>query len=73
MKLSNSQQCISAHSARQAMTFTNLCGDRCKGFELIDMISVIFSRIFVNRAVDRRRRSCERAKPFDDEIRAIGK
>jgi hypothetical protein len=42
MKRRNSWQCIFAQAKRQAMTFTNLCGDRRSGFELIDMISVMF-------------------------------
>jgi len=55
------------------MTFTNLCGDRCNGFGLIDMIIVMFWRIFVVCIVDRCRWPCERAKSCDDETRAFGK
>jgi hypothetical protein len=53
------------------MTFTNLCGDRCSDLALIDMISVIFCRVFFRCAVARRTWPCEFAKSCDDESRAI--
>jgi len=41
MKRQNFWRCIFALPTRQAMTFTNLCGDRCNGIGLIDMIIVM--------------------------------
>jgi hypothetical protein len=71
MKRRDLRQCIFAQRTRQAMTFTNLCGGRCSDFGLIDMISVIFWRVFLACAVARRTWPCELAKSCDDESRAI--